>query len=82
MGTGVGVPEADAPADPGSVMFPAAPSPLLVGVPAAFSAFLLARVVRRFSTAPCISPDAHRPVSVSIQEMHIGRKKCRDTHFS
>jgi hypothetical protein len=30
---------------------------------AAFSAFLFASVLRRFSTAPCISPDAHRPVS-------------------
>jgi hypothetical protein len=66
IGIGVGVPEADAPAEPGSVMCPGAPESLLlaVGVPAeAFSAFLLASVVRRFSTAPCISPDAHRPVS-------------------
>lgn len=59
-GNETGVAGSDVPAEPESAVWPVAASAGLVD---AFSAFLLASVVRRFSTAPCISPDAHRPVS-------------------
>ena len=59
-----GVVGPDGPAEPESVIWPMAPRSTSSGppLPAAFSAFLIASVVRRFSTAPCISPEAHRPV--------------------
>lgn len=63
VGRRAGVAGAEGPAEPGSGVRPARLGSALFDaeLPFAFSAFLLARVVRRFSTAPCISPLAHRP---------------------
>ncbi len=63
-----GVVGSDGPADSISVICPMPPMslgsvPSGFPLPAAFSAFLIASVVRRFATAPCISPEAHRPWS-------------------
>lgn len=58
------------------------PGSLPFGPPvAAFSAFLLANVVRRFSTAPCISPEAQRPRSLLAYE-GIDQRQSGGTYFS